>query len=406
MSNEETQVLNENKRNDNSVNTGNVEKNGNVEKKSSGIAEKAAFAVGGFAAGMASSAYAGSSDEAMGEEVIFAEGEKPEVKPEVETLNNDTNVEVDTPETAGEVINTNNDVDTPETAGEVVSTKITVDGPVSAEVTVEGANAAGMKVEVNITSGEEQAEVVTPEVETAEVVTPEVETAEVVTPEVETAEVVTPEVETAEVVTPEVETPIESYIAEGEIRIAQVDDSDSFAEAFADARQQVGPGGAFEWRGNVYNTYYADEWESMSDEQRADFLAQIDDNQVYPAPGGEVIPPNVELVDTPVEDPIKVLEVETVVDDYGNTATMATVEVEGEQAVLFDVDNNGEMDCLIVDANCDNEITADEIIELPDAQIETADLQQMMDAGDTNNYLAYNDDMPDYMNDADISTMA
>lgn len=380
MSNEETQVVNENKRNDNSVNTGNVEKNGNVEKKSSGIGEKAAFAVGGFAAGMASSAYAGSSNEAMGEEVIFAEGEKPEAEIEVDPQGNNTDVDVDTPE-AGE---------------EVVSTKITVDGPVSAEVTVEGANAAGMKVEVNITSGEEQAEVVTPEVETAEVVTPEVEA----------AEVATPEVEAVEVVTPEVETPIEPYIAEGEIRIAQVDDSDSFAEAFADARQQVGPGGAFEWRGNVYNTYYADEWESMSDEQRADFLAQIDDNQVYPAPDGEVIPANAELVDTPVEDPIKVLEVETVVDDYGNTATMATVEVEGEQAVLFDVDNNGEMDCLIVDANCDNEITADEIIELPDAQIETADLQQMMDAGGTNNYLAYNDGMPDYMNDADISTMA
>lgn len=375
MSNEETQVLNENKRNDNSVNTGNVEKNGNVEKKSSGIGEKAAFAVGGFAAGMASSAYAGSSDEAMGEEVIFAEEEKPEAEIEVDPQGDNTDVDVDTPE-AGE---------------EVVSTKITVDGPVSAEVTVEGANAAGMKVEVNITSGEEQAEVVTPEVETAEVVTPEVEAVEVATPEV---------------VTPEVETPIEPYIAEGEIRIAQVDDSDSFAEAFADARQQVGPGGAFEWRGNVYNTYYADEWESMSDEQRADFLAQIDDNQVYPTPDGEVIPANIELVDTPVEDPIKVLEVETVVDDYGNTATMATVEVEGEQAFLFDVDNNGEMDCLIVDANCDNEITADEVIELPDAQIETADLQQMMDAGGTNNYLAYNDGMPDYMNDADISTMA
>ena len=380
MSNEETQVLNENKRNDNSVNTGNVEKNGNVEKKSSGIGEKAAFAVGGFAAGMASSAYAGNSDEAMGEEVIFAEEEKPEAEIEVDPQGNDTDV----------------DVDTPETGEEVVSTKITVDGPVSAEVTVEGANAAGMKVEVNITSGEEQAEVVTPEVETAEVVTPEVEA----------VEVATPEVEAVEVATPEVETPIEPYIAEGEIRIAQVDDSDSFAEAFADARQQVGPGGAFEWRGNVYNTYYADEWESMSDEQRADFLAQIDDNQVYPTPDGEVIPANAELVDTPVEDPIKVLEVETVVDDYGNTATMATVEVEGEQAVLFDVDNNGEMDCLIVDANCDNEITADEIIELPDAQIETADLQQMMDAGGTNNYLAYNDGMPDYMNDADISTMA
>ena len=47
------------------------------------------------------------------------------------------------------------------------------------------------------------------------------------------------------------------------IRIAQVDDNASFAEAFADARAQVGPGGAFEWRGHVYNTYYAEEWNNM-----------------------------------------------------------------------------------------------------------------------------------------------
>ena len=60
--------------------------------------------------------------------------------------------------------------------------------------------------------------------------------------------------------------PEEALVATDEgIRIAQVDDNVSFATAFADARAQVGPGGAFEWRGHVYNTFYEEEWNSMSD---------------------------------------------------------------------------------------------------------------------------------------------
>ena len=53
--------------------------------------------------------------------------------------------------------------------------------------------------------------------------------------------------------------------------VAHVSDSQSFAQAFADARQQVGPGGIFEWHGQVYGTYYADEWNSMSQDQRNDY---------------------------------------------------------------------------------------------------------------------------------------
>lgn len=201
------------------------------------------------------------------------------------------------------------------------------------------------------------------------------------------------------------------------LRIAQVDDSDSFAEAFADARQQVGPGGAFEWRGQVYNTYYAEEWDNMSAEQRAEFQAKVDTDDIAvdydyaqdtPAPDGgdDIIASNAEMVDEPVEDPIEVLAVETVTDESGNTITVAAVEIEGEAALLYDVDNNGEMDYAIQDLNCDNEIADNEIIPISDGQIETSDLQQLMDNDGTGNYLAYNDDMPDYMNNADISTMA
>ena len=49
------------------------------------------------------------------------------------------------------------------------------------------------------------------------------------------------------------------------------DDSMSFNEAFAAAREEVGPHGIFEWRGGVYGTYYADEWANFSDEYKTQF---------------------------------------------------------------------------------------------------------------------------------------
>jgi hypothetical protein len=44
-----------------------------------------------------------------------------------------------------------------------------------------------------------------------------------------------------------------------------VNDDMSFSEAFMAARDEVGVGGAFEWQGNVYSTYTADEWDEQSE---------------------------------------------------------------------------------------------------------------------------------------------
>ena len=59
--------------------------------------------------------------------------------------------------------------------------------------------------------------------------------------------------------------------SDGALPVADsVNDSMSFSEAFSAARAEVGPGGVFEWRGNVYNTYYADEWNNMSEEDKSE----------------------------------------------------------------------------------------------------------------------------------------
>ena len=64
------------------------------------------------------------------------------------------------------------------------------------------------------------------------------------------------------------------------VRVAQVNDNVSFGEAFADARAQVGPGGIFEWHGRVYGTYYEEEWNNMSAEERAQYQSKIDYNEI------------------------------------------------------------------------------------------------------------------------------
>ena len=63
------------------------------------------------------------------------------------------------------------------------------------------------------------------------------------------------------------------HVTDGEVPVATSagDDDMSFAEAFAAAREEVGPGGVFEWHGNIYSTYTAEEWNNMSPEDRAEF---------------------------------------------------------------------------------------------------------------------------------------
>ena len=100
------------------------------------------------------------------------------------------------------------------------------------------------------------------------------------------------------------------------------------------------------------------------------------------------------------------LGVAAVEDEYGKQMTIAAIEVEGEQVLLVDVDNDGTMDALIVDENYDNQIDPNnEIYDIQDCNIESQDLIQMsMQQNDL--YYESNDGMPDYMNDADVSSMA
>jgi predicted small secreted protein len=54
-----------------------------------------------------------------------------------------------------------------------------------------------------------------------------------------------------------------------------VTDEMSFDDAFKTARQEVGAGGYFEWNGNLYNTYYKEEWDNLSAKDREEYVATV-----------------------------------------------------------------------------------------------------------------------------------
>lgn len=196
------------------------------------------------------------------------------------------------------------------------------------------------------------------------------------------------------------------------IRYAHVD-ANNFSDAFAQARAQVGAGGVFEYNGKLYGTYYADEWNNMSNQERADYQSRV--NEIAPkhqvvthavaehhetAP--EVIPTDAEMLDVePVNEEVRVLGVEAVQNESGSVMNVAILESGGDHALLVDVDNDGVMDVLLHDDNQDGVLQESEIYDVSDAGIEVNDLMQSQAAYDGEYLNATDDGMPDYVNDAD-----
>lgn len=220
--------------------------------------------------------------------------------------------------------------------------------------------------------------------------------------------------------------PAEAIVATATgVRVAQVDDNANFSQAFADARAQVGPGGVFEWHGRAYSTYYKDEWDNMTAEQKHDYQASIDykdvisnesvaqhhndmaqhnaayhENHVH-----RTATPNQETTarsemdndkqEVSSEDvEVQVLEVgQTDLNGDGIPENAAVLEVNGHEVVLVDIDRNGIADAVICDVNNDGKV---EIADLAGENM----VMPKQSAGDA--YMAQAESAPDYMNDANV----
>lgn len=197
------------------------------------------------------------------------------------------------------------------------------------------------------------------------------------------------------------------------IRVAQVDDDKSFSEAFADARSQVGAGGVFEWRGNVYGTYYKDEWEAMSSEERQEFQSSINYNDLTNSSDdsqssvpASVTEENVAVhetsnndieVDSSTDSEVQVLAVgNTDLNGDGVPENATILEVNGHEVLVVDVDGDNMADIAIADIDCNGQISENEVADISHENL------QMPDSTPGDVYMAQAESNPDYMNDANV----
>lgn len=188
-------------------------------------------------------------------------------------------------------------------------------------------------------------------------------------------------------------------------------DNLSFREAFDAARAEMGAGGVFRWHGNIYNTYTADEWNTMSAEEQDEFAEQV---------GAEISSEDVDTsdlaeaeteVETEVEAEVEVAtdadsdvaiasgdtdDVNVVVDNdanaepteaneqttesedddvrvlgfgdvtlnNGQTVTVEELEINGQRVAVIDIDQDGEADYAISDLNHNQQMDEGEVIDL------------------------------------------
>ena len=178
-----------------------------------------------------------------------------------------------------------------------------------------------------------------------------------------------------------------SSLSDGMVPVAEsVHDDMSFGEAFAAARAEVGPGGVFVWNGNAYSTYTAEEWGSMSAEQREEYSSHVhvdtssnEDLQVgtqqsqqqnVETVGGET--PEIEV--TPGEPEDEGVEILGVVYDDASGMTVGMMSVNNQEVSVVDIDSDGTFDIMSTDANGDNQISQDEFYDISGEGLTVEDL--------------------------------
>ncbi len=188
---------------------------------------------------------------------------------------------------------------------------------------------------------------------------------------------------------------------DGHVDVAtSVNDSMSFGEAFAAARAEVGAGGVFEWHGNIYSTFTAEEWSSMTPAERDEYgshfswhsshhdtadnhsghgghddvVAQHDGQPAQHhepnAPGND---PNVHPAGNTTDDDVDI-QVLGVTHDDETGANIGTAVIGGHQAVFVDADNDHVFDVLAVDVNDNGSVDEGEMVDISENNITVDDL--------------------------------
>lgn len=215
---------------------------------------------------------------------------------------------------------------------------------------------------------------------------------------------------------PETPTTAEAIVETDEgVRVAHVDDSMSFSDVFAAAREQVGAGGVFEWHGKVYGTYYENEWNNMSQEERAEWQSNIDYADVMDKPTettahtqttthsathietASATTATAQATEVTADDPNSVPSDASYIDDsapapssdfesenevhvvgiaiqdngHGGMATIAGLQSGEETAIVVDVDTDGTIDIIGIDENQNSQFEQNEWHDASEAHLST-----------------------------------
>ena len=163
---------------------------------------------------------------------------------------------------------------------------------------------------------------------------------------------------------------------------SNVNDDMSFSEAFASARAEVGPGGVFVWNGNVYSTYYEEEWDNMTDEQKEEFsdaLHNTASSATEESPAPEYANNYHEASNT--EGEVQVVSDQVVETEDGQVVRVTGVVVDGHYGEVYDYDNDGKADAALIDTNDDGSPDLAMVDENGDGYISEVEVYSMGDSG-------------------------
>ena len=204
----------------------------------------------------------------------------------------------------------------------------------------------------------------------------------------------------------------DAQAADGGLNVASTHDEISFGQAFAAARAEVGPGGVFHWHGGIYNTYTAEEWNSMTPEQKHDFAQQvqpeIDANHVSaPTDAHPDVAVHPAADTTTHDDDVHVASDQTADASDADVHIVGYAEVDGHLAVGLDMDNDGQADVAIIDVDDSGDLSNPDVVVDSNGNVATYGDIVNTPAPDPNMMASMDNpdvapDMPDYMNDAFI----
>lgn len=210
-----------------------------------------------------------------------------------------------------------------------------------------------------------------------------------------------------------------------------VNDNMSFNEAFAAARSEVGAGGCFVWHGNVYGTYYANEWNAMTPEQQIEFsqmattghapqhtyTAQATSTHSGTTTQQAGTTTGTEQGTGEDDMTVEVLGVEQIQNEDGTTSNIGVAGINGQAVYFIDVDGqDNEFEYMAADANANGRLDDGEFTDISDQHMSVSHFQDLAQASNTGaasgtgneveQYYASNENLPDYVNDADPVDLA